>query len=74
MRDRIIIAILLGFVVLNFCLFFSLGMVTAALQWIGILPTSTPAPPLEVENQTQGAVPNLIPENASLLSYSRNSL
>jgi len=52
-RERIVLAIILGFVVLNFCLCFGLGLVTTVLQQIGVLPTPTPTP-VEVETQVQG--------------------
>ncbi|MFN2145930.1 MAG: hypothetical protein ACK2T7_11315 [Anaerolineales bacterium] len=53
-RERIVLAIILGLFVLNFCLCFGLGLVTTVLQQIGILPTPTPTP-IEVETQVQGS-------------------
>ncbi len=57
-RERIVLAIILGIFILNFCLCFGLGLVTTALQQIGILPTPTPTP-VEVETQVQGVVLHL---------------
>jgi hypothetical protein len=44
LRERIALLIILAFFILNFCLCFGVGLVTTALQNIGILPTPTPTP------------------------------
>ena len=46
LRERIVLGLILGIFILNFCLCFGVGMVTSALQDIGILPDNAPTQPL----------------------------
>jgi hypothetical protein len=67
MRERIVLVVILGIFLLNWCLCMAFGLVDTALREIGILPTYTPSPPVTpepTEAQVQG---RLYPESLEYL-------